>query len=572
MTYSRREVGVIRTSPGTLFRTALLAAAHFCVLPHERGNETRRLTARPVDSLSGRPMRRLVILGIGAVGFGLLLVLNVGGYRYGISDQAFYIPVVLQHMTPDLYPHDASLIGAQDRFFLFDDWFASLLHATGVSIPMAFLVGYGVTLLLLFGAIVAIGRAMYASWWTVAALAIGVTIRHRIPDTAVNTFESYFHPRLLAFTIGFWAVAALLRGRTRLALCITTVALLAHPTTGLWFVIWVGSAVLVADRAARPALVALVTASAATAVWTLIGPLRSQLVVMDAAWWGALSSKDYLIATNWPLVTWVGSLAVAVLIAAIYRYRRAIGIRSPTEDGLVVGCAVLLGLFLLSVPAAAAHVALVVQLQFNRIFWILDIFASCYLVWLLVESPVWARARAAWLRVTPRLAIVSLMLLLALARGGYVMLVERAGQPIVQPQLAANDWHDVMSWASRQPVGTHFLAEPDHASRYGTSVRAASGRDVYLEIIGDTGIAIYSEEIANRLSERLSDLGDFESLDASRALILAHRYELDFLITEHSLSLPETRRTGRFHIYDLDDRNQLATSVWPRNTSALRDH
>ena len=516
-------------------------------------------------------MQRLLILGAGAVGFGLLLLFNVGGYRYGISDQAFYIPVVLQQMTPDLYPHDASLIAAQDRFFLFDDWFAQLLHATGVSIPTAFLTGYGVTLLLLFGAIISIGRAMYTSWWTVAALAIGMTIRHRIPDTAVNTFESYFHPRVLAFTVGLWAVVALLRGRSWLALSIATVALLAHPTTGLWFVIWVGTAVIVADRVARPALVALAGAAAVIAVWMLLGPLRSQLVVMDAAWWSALSSKDYLLATNWPLVTWIGSLAVAVLIAAIYRYRRAIGIRSSTEDGLVAGCAVLLGLFFLSVPIAAAHIALVVQLQFNRIFWLLDVFASCYLVWLLVESPVWARARTAWIRVTPRLAVVSLLLLLALGRGGYVMLVERAGQPIVQPYLAASDWHDVMQWASHQPVGTHFLAEPDHASRYGTSIRAASGRDVYLEIVGDTGIAIYSEEIADRLSTRLSELGDFTSLDAARALRLADRYELDFLITEQALDLPETRRTGRFHIYDLAGRNQIAWSVSVRDT-AHRDN
>ena len=517
-------------------------------------------------------MRRLAILAIGAVGFGLLLVLNVGGYRYGISDHAFYIPVVLLHMTPDLYPHDASLIGAQDRFFLFDDWFAQLLHATSISMPLAFLAAYGITLFLLFGAIVAIGRAMYASWWTVTALAIGMTIRHRIPDTAVNTFESYFHPRVLAFAVGLWAVAALLRGRTWLALSIVAVALLVHPTTGLWFVVWVGTAALVADRVARPSLGVLAAASTTLAAWMLIGPLRSQLVVMDAAWWSALSSKDYLIATNWPLVTWVGSLAVPALIAAIYGYRRSIGIRSATEDGLVVGGAVLLGLFFLSVPFAATHIALVVQLQLNRIFWILDIFASCYLVWLLVESPMWTRARARWLRVTPRWAVVSFMLLLAIARGGYVMLVERAGQPIVQPRLAANDWHDVMRWASRQPVGTHFLAEPDHASRYGTSVRAASGRDVYLEIIGDTGIAIYSADVAHRLTKRLTDLGDFESLDAARALILAESYELDYLITEHALDLPETRRAGRFLVYDLDGRHRLATSAAARDTSARRDN
>lgn len=530
------------------------------------------MTSRPIERLSDTPMRRLAFLGIGALGFGFLLLLNVGGYRYGISDQSFYIPVVLQHLDPSLYPHDASLFAAQDRFFFFDDWFAPILRSTGASMPEAFLVGFGVTLLLLFGAIITIGRTMYASWWTVAALAVGVTIRHRIPDTAVNTFESYFHPRLLAFAIGLWAVAALLRGRTWLALTIATAALLAHPTTALWFVIWLGTAALVADRKARPALVALAAASAATAAWMLIGPLNGQLVVMDAAWWNALAAKDYLIATNWPPVTWVGSLAVAGLIAAVYRYRRSLGIRSPHEDGLVAGCAMLLGLFLLSVPVAAAHVALVVQLQFNRIFWILDIFASCYLIWLLIESPVWAGARAAWLQGTPRVAIVSVMAVLTLARGGYVTLVERAGESIIQPHLADNDWHDVMGWASRQPVGTHFLAEPDHAARYGSSVRAASGRDVYLEIGGDTGLAIYAEDIARRLGERLADLGDFKSLDAPRALRLAKRYQLDFLITEHDLDLPEARRSGRFRVYDLTGDLRLVTRTSSHDTPALRDN
>ena len=61
-------------------------------------------------------------------------------------------------------------------------------------------------------------------------------------------------------------------------------------------------------------------------------------------------------------------------------------------------------------------------------------------------------------------------------------------------------------------------------------------------------------------------------LDASRALMLANRYELDFLITEHWLNLTEIRRIGRFHVYDLRGRNQVAASVLPRNTSTLRDN
>ena len=150
-------------------------------------------------------MKRFALLALGALGFATLAVLNAGGYRYGVSDQAFYIPVILHELAPDLYPFDAPLIAAQDRFFLFDDWFAALLAATGLPLHIGFLAAYAGTLLLLFVAIVGIGRAISTSWWTVAGMVTALTIRHRIPDTAVNTLESYFHPRLLAFTVGLAA-------------------------------------------------------------------------------------------------------------------------------------------------------------------------------------------------------------------------------------------------------------------------------------------------------------------------------------------------------------------------------
>ena len=505
-------------------------------------------------------MRRLLLLAIGAIGFGCLVVLNVGGYRYGVSDQAFYIPVILQELTPNMYPHDASLIAAQDRFFFFDDWFAGILRYSNISIPSGFLIGYALTLLLIFGAIVAVGRSIYTSWWTVSALAIGLTIRHRIPDTAVNTLESYFHPRLLAFSIGLWAVAAFLRGRTWLALVVTGIALLAHPTTGLWFVVFVGSAALVSDRNARPSLIALIFMAVVGATYALAGPLREQLVVMDPTWSNVLSTKDYLIASEWLPITWFGHCAVVGLIGYVYWYRRSLGLNSTKEDGLIIGCVVLLGLFLLSVPFASARIALVVQLQFNRIFWLLDLFGSIYLAWLLVESPLWSRSKLAWLRKAPRPAMAALLLVLALSRGGYVMFVERTGHPVLEANLAPSDWHEVMEWAATQPLGTHFLAEPDHAVRYGTSIRASGGQDVFLEIIKDTGIAIYSADIAHRLSQRIADLGDFKSLNATTALRLADQYDLDFLITEHSIDLPETKQTGRFHVYDLNSDVQLVSS------------
>ena len=203
---------------------------------------------------------------------------------------------------------------------------------------------------------------------------------------------------------------------------------------------------------------------------------------------------------------------------------------------------------------------LAVQLQVNRVFWLFDVLGSCYASWLLIESPVWARASAAWLRATPRPVVVVIVLLLAMSRGGYVRFVDRAGEPLVNDAMTATDWNTVMRWAAAQPVGTHFLADPRHAILYGTSVRVASGRDAYLEVVKDTGVAIYSAAVAHRVSRRIAHLGDFDGLTEDHALSLADRYDLDFLITEHELSLPEPQSSSRFHVYALDGYDRLAAS------------
>ena len=496
-------------------------------------------------------MQRPLLLATGALAFCALLTLNSGGYRYGITDQAFYIPVVLDQITPGLFPHDGDLIAAQDKFFVFDDWFAPLVELSGASLPAAFLGAYLLTLILLYAAVVGIGRAVYRTWWAVAALAILLTLRHQIPHTAVNSVEGYFHPRMLAFAIGLCATALFLSGRTRAAVLVAALTLLAHPTTGLWFIILVGCAAVVSAGVAPKVLLAWTAVAMTGVVWILAYPLRDQLVVMDSTWLGVLAVKDYLVVAGWPLMAWFGNLAVAAFTFALYGYRRSLGVTSTREGGLVAGCGLLVGLFFLSVPFSYAGVALAVQLQFNRVFWLLDVVGMVYLGWLLCESPLRFRPPLPMTRVTPRRAGVVILALLALTRGSYRVLVERGGEPIVQVQLADSDWNEIMTWASAQPVGTHFLAEPTHAGRYGTSVRAASGRDVYLESIKDTGIAIYSSAIAHRIAQRLSDLGDFENLSVERARGLARRYAIDFLITEQRLDLPLAHANGRFVVYEL---------------------
>ena len=87
-----------------------------------------------------------------------------------------------------------------------------------------------------------IGRRLYASPWTTLALVAAFTMRHHITRTSANTFEPYFHPRMLAFGVGLLAVAAFVHRRHWLAVVLTVAAAAVHNTTGLWFALLIGTA------------------------------------------------------------------------------------------------------------------------------------------------------------------------------------------------------------------------------------------------------------------------------------------------------------------------------------------
>ena len=312
--------------------------------------------------------------------------MNCGGYRYGIGDQAFYVPAVVQHLDPALFPRDRTLLHVQDRFMAFDDVTAAVVKTSGMSLPVLSFVLYLLGLVLLFGAAVAIGRTLYRSWWTVALLAALLTLRHRITQTGANSLEAYFQPRMLACALGLWAVACYLRGRGTLALALVAAAFVMHPTTAVWFGVWVATALAVSERSWRLPLAGLAVAGAIVGFWMIaFGPLRGHLTTMDPRWASVLAGKDYIFPFDWTFAFWAVNLGYVAVILAIYLFRDRRGIATPRELGLVAGAVALVCVFLVSSPLMRAWVALALQLQTSRVFWMLDLFASIYLAWLLAE-------------------------------------------------------------------------------------------------------------------------------------------------------------------------------------------
>jgi hypothetical protein len=475
--------------------------------------------------------------------FCLVAIFNCGGYRYGVGDQAFYIPAVTQHLNPDLFPRDRAILHAQDRFMLYDDAIAAFVRATGVSVQTVFFAAYLTGLALLFGAIVAIGRVMYQTWFGVAMFAALMTLRHRITQTGANSLESYFQPRMLAFAIGAWAIAAYLRGRVAPALALVAIAFAIHPTTAMWFAVWIGVAVLVSERAWRAPLEAISAVGAGAALWAVtLGPLRGHLTRMDPLWASALAGKDYIFPSDWNASFWLVNLSYLAVAISVYVLRRRRGIATPREIGLLAGGAALVALFLVSWPLMLARVALALQLQTSRVFWMLDFLAAIYLAWLFAEAPR---------SVNVRRVAVAVVIVAAIGRGVFVWGSEHAGNPIARIGFPQDNWTDVMEWISKTPADTHVLADPGHAWKYGSSVRVVGERDVYLEEVKDLALALYSRDVAVEALRRIGDVRDFDSFTAAQLRALAARYDLDVFVSDRDVELPIAYRNERFRVYSL---------------------
>ena len=488
---------------------------------------------------------------LAAAAFALLATLNTAGYRYGVGDQAFYVPSILRQIDGRLFPRDSALLDGQSRLFVFDE---VLARATGVipaSLETWFLGLYLLTLALLYAGLVRIADRLLVSRWSIAAFLAVATIRHRIAKTAANTLEGYFHPRQLAFALGLLGLGEVLRGRPGWALVAAAAAGAIHPTTGIWFVGWIGVALVVEQPRLRPAL----GIGAAIGLAAGLGLLATGFLPvqrMDDAWLSTLAGKDYLFATDWGVVPWVLNGAYPVVIVATFLARRRRGLTQPGELGLVAGCLALIAVFAATLPLIALQVAVAVQLQISRVFWMADVLAMLGIVWWLAEArPAAAGRDAARAATRPRWAFAAAAAF-ALGRGSYAMVVEHPERPLFALSAPADAWSDVSSYLRRDTAAdTHVLADPNHALRFGTSLRVLAARDVFLENVKDEAMSMYDRKMAQRVAERRLALGDFEARTAGELQALGQRFDLQVVVSERELALPELYRNQQFRVYRL---------------------
>jgi hypothetical protein len=486
---------------------------------------------------------RGIVLAGALLVFALLVTANSSGYRYGVSDQAFYAPAVELAAHPALFPRDRDVLATQTKLWLGDEVLGGIVRATGITVPTLFFVLYLVTVAAFAAGAFALARALGADGWTSAAFLTLLALRHRIARTGANTFEGYMHPRVLAFAIGLAALAFAVRRRWVAGAALVVLAGVVHPTTAIWFALAM-AAMAIASSVHRSRMIIGLAAAAAVAALAGHRLISGRLVVMDPAWLAVFADRDYLFAADWPLYAWVTNLLYPVVIVAIARRRRRAGAAVPAEGALVAAMIALTAIFLVSIPFTEARLALAVQMQVNRVFWLLDAVTTFYLAWWIVgDLPRRWSARA-------RTTIVAVLVVVAAVRGAYVM---HGRGPLVQVRPPATDWTRALEWLRGQPDTWQVLAAPDHVWRYGANIRVVARKDVLVEATKDPAIAMYDRRLAMRVAERLAATADFDALTAADVRRLASRFALDVLVepADHPFALPVLYRNASFIVYDL---------------------
>jgi hypothetical protein len=490
-----------------------------------------------------------LLLVAGALGFIVIATMNSSGYRYGVADQAFYVPAIRHHLDPTLFPHDFVLLAGQARFTLYDKVVAAIVRATGVSLPTLFIVAYVASLVLFYFALIAFGQQFYRSPWTTAFLVAFYTLRHRIAKTGANTLEGYFHPRILVFALGVLALHAVMQRRPARAWVLLAIGAVLHPTTALFFAVWVAVALAVNEARLRRPLLMLTAAGVVVGV-VLLAVGTVSLKPMDAAWLSSLADKDYILPMDWPLDAWFFNLLYPAIIALCVRYRQRHDLLRPGEMGFAVGALSLVALFFLSFPLLLLHSAIVVQLQLSRLFWMTELLATVYAAWIVVEAP-FLKDGTTISRWRGRLAF-AVLLIAVTGRGWFSLLHDHPGRPLFEIDLPDDSWTDVGRWLrDHTSHDADLLADPGHAWRFGASLRVTAERDVFLEDIKDMAVGMYDRRVAMRNLERRAALGDYFSLSPTQVQNLAARYDLKYLVTDRIEPFDEVFHNRVFHVYRL---------------------
>lgn len=496
--------------------------------------------------------------------FSTFLTLIVNSYRYGVSDQRVYIPLIDKILQPELFPNDLLFEQPQEKYSLLLPVIAGFVRVFGLQ--WAFFVGYFLTVLVIFLVVYHLAYAITGTKGAACLAVLVLVISQNIAGTQTATIEKYFVLRTISLPFALGCVYFFIEKKYIRASISAGLAFLIHPITAVapitilfsyitFNIISIGWAKVIKIFGAfiliaSPLLLTVIFFKSGSGGGSLLSSMSSD-------WLNILQVRHpYIFPSKWHelpkrVFTWMGFikfivlfvLAVMVKYALIYKTKQD-SIKFDEKDRRIL-YSFLISLSFLGISYLFGDVyplPLIIQFQVARGLYLVYFISVIYAIgvfWTIYQKlPL------------PKWFIHAVIITVLIATNSEYLLppgslLKRIDFPGLIP---AEPWMELQYWVEKNtPTNALFLVPPQEA---GFRVYAKRG------IVGDLkdgGPGLYSEEYAKKWQARMNDLKDYDSFNEAKFSELADKYGASYIVTQkdHSLKLEKIYENNQWALYKI---------------------
>ena len=463
---------------------------------------------RHVQPTGVRELLLLVALTAGAV------VLH--GYHGEVEDAEIYLPGVLKHLNPALYPRNSEFFGSHAGMTLYPTLVAGSIRLSHLPAETVMLLWHLATIFGFLFACFRIARLCFsekhAVWCGVALMASLLTLP--VAGTALYIMDQYVTTRSFSTAASMLALACILERRYAAGAVWVLFTMAVHPLMSLFLLVLAGMLVLFESaKTLAPAMVVVFPP-------TLFPPVSN-------AYRAVIETHPYFLLTNWAWYEWLGIFAPLVMLIAMATYGRR-ACPGPMAHLLKVLAAfealfIAAALFI-SMPGPWERFA---ELQPMRclllVYILLFLLGGCLLGEWVLRRRVWRWA----------LLFVPLCAGMAVAQAQLFPDSRHLELPWVQPR---NSWVEGFDWIrTHTPQDAYFALDPDYQRLPGEDVhgfRAISQRSMVADY-HDSGAASMFPALAPEWLEQVEARRGWKHFQRPDFLRLKARYGVDWVVLQH---------------------------------------
>jgi hypothetical protein len=448
------------------------------------------------------------------VGLLTCLAIALHGYHGGVEDAEIYLPGVLQHLQPELFPRNAEFFNSHAGMTLFPAFMAASVRLLHLPSGTVMLLWHVATIFGLLLGSLRIARLCFhdrhAVWCGVTLVASLLTIP--VAGTALYIMDQYVTSRSFSTAGSVLALACVLERRYRAAAGWTLFTVLVHPLMSVFLLalsatIWFFDRVRTAQTEA-PAVLAVVMFPPVTTAYREV-----------------LRSHPYFLLSNWNIYERLGILgplaifvAIAVLLPRRGRLARLL-LAVATFEALFAASALFV-----SMPGPLERFA---ELQPMRclllVYILLFLVGGCLLGELLLRRRIWRWA----------LLFGPLCAGMAVAQ---VRLFPESSHLEWPWQGPRNAWAAGFEWVrTNTPQDAYFALDPDYERLPGEDehgFRAIARRSMLADNGKDSGAVSMFPMLAREWSEQVNARRGWKQFARADFLKLKARFGVDWVVLQ----------------------------------------